>query len=95
MITLAVNYLIRSGHEREAENYLRELRAQSRREPGCRTYEVHRSLEEPREFLIFEQYDNLDALEAHRRTQHFLQFGKEGLQTIAERRTATTYEPFA
>jgi quinol monooxygenase YgiN len=95
MITLAVSYLIRSGHESEAENFLRELRVQSRREPGCRTYEVHRSLEEPREFLIFEQYDDLAALEAHRQTPHFLHFGKQGLQTIAERRTATTYEPFA
>jgi autoinducer 2-degrading protein len=94
MITLVVNYVIRPGHEQEAEGFLRELRTASRSESGCRTYEVHRSLEEPRAFLIFEQYDDQAALEAHRETPHFLQFGRNGLQTIMESRTAGTFEPF-
>lgn len=94
MITLVVNYLIRAGREAEAERYLRELISHSRREPGCRTYNVHRSIEEPREFLIYEQYDDAAALDAHRAAPHFAEFGKNGLQTIAERRVAATYEPF-
>jgi autoinducer 2-degrading protein len=94
MITLVVSYVIAEGREAEAESYLRTLRTESRREPGCRTYEVHRSLEEPRTFLIFEQYDDLAALDAHRGTPHFTHFGKNGLQTIMESRTAATYEPF-
>jgi quinol monooxygenase YgiN len=73
---------------------LRALRTESRREPGCRTYDVHRSLEQPRTFLIFEQYDDPAALDAHRETPHFTDFGKNGLQTIMESRSATTYEPF-
>jgi quinol monooxygenase YgiN len=94
MITLAVNYVIRPGHEHEAEGFLRELRTESRREPGCRTYDVHRSVDEPRAFLIFEQYDDLAALEAHRQTPHFTRLGRNGLQTIMESRTAGTFEPF-
>jgi len=94
MITLVVTYVIAEGREPEAESYLRALRTESRREPGCRTYEVHRSLEVPRTFLIFEQYDDLTALDAHRETPHFAHFGKNGLQTTMESRAAATYEPF-
>ena len=73
---------------------MRELIGASRREPGCRVYEVHRSLEHPRTYLIYEQYDDFVALEAHRQTGHFAQFGKNGLMTVMEKRTAATFESF-
>jgi quinol monooxygenase YgiN len=94
VVTLAVTYVIRAGREREAESFLRNLVAQSRKEPGCRTYTVHRSLDDPRTFFIYEQYDDAGALEAHRQTPHFLEFGRNGLQTIMESRVAGTYEAF-
>ena len=94
MLTLVVTYVIAPGREKEAEDYLRALRAASRDEPGCRSYEVHRAIEEPRTYLIYEQYDDQAALDAHRDTPHFQRFGKNGLQTIAARRIAATYEPF-
>jgi quinol monooxygenase YgiN len=95
MVTLVVTYVIQAGLETEAEAHLRALTAASRAEPGCRAYEVHRSLEHPRTYLIYERYDDLVALEAHRQTPHFLTFGKNGLQTIMESRAAGTYEVFA
>jgi len=95
MVTLVVTYVIQPGRESEAESFLRELAAASRQEAGCRAYEVHRSLEHPRTFLIYERYDDLVALEAHRQTPHFLTYGKNGLQTIMESRAAGTYEAFA
>jgi quinol monooxygenase YgiN len=95
MVTLVVTYVIQAGRESEAEAFLRELIAASRREPGCRAYEVHRSLEHPRTFLIYERYEDFVALEAHRQTAHFLRFGKNGLMTIMESRAAATYEAFA
>ncbi|GAC1441789.1 MAG: hypothetical protein NVSMB59_02850 [Vulcanimicrobiaceae bacterium] len=95
MITLAVTYVFESGHEREAERYLRELLAASRLEPGCRTYDVNRSTEHAGTFLIYERYDDPAALDAHRASPHFERFGKNGIQTIAQSRVAAVYEPFA
>jgi autoinducer 2-degrading protein len=95
MVTLVVTYVIQAGREAEAESHLRALIAASRAEPGCRAYDVNRSLEHPRTFLIYERYDDVVALEAHRQTPHFLTFGKNGLQTIMESRVAGSYEPFA
>jgi quinol monooxygenase YgiN len=95
MVTLVVTYVIQAGREVEAEAHLRALAAASRAETGCRAYEVHRSLEHPSTFLIYERYDDAAALEAHRQTPHFLTFGKNGLQTIMESRVAGTYETLA
>lgn len=95
MITLAVTYVFRAGHEAEAEGFLRELIAATRREPGCRTYEIHRSKDDPRTFFLYEQYDDEAALDAHRASPHFERFGKNGIQTIAQSRTAALYVPFS
>jgi autoinducer 2-degrading protein len=93
MITIAVTYVIREGCETRAEAFMRELTAATRAEPGCRTYGIHRSLEHPRTYLFFEEYDDAAAFEAHRASPHFARLGKNGLQTIMESRIAATYEP--
>jgi len=95
MIALAVTYVIAPGREAEAEGHLRELIAASRREPGCRSYDVFRAQDDVRSFFIFERYDDEAALEAHRASPHFERHGKNGLQTLMESRNAALYVPFA
>ncbi|GAC1309767.1 MAG: hypothetical protein NVSMB21_16740 [Vulcanimicrobiaceae bacterium] len=95
MITLAVTYVFRAETLARAEGHLRDLIAPTRAEPGCRTYEIFRAKDDPHAFLFFEQYDDEAALDAHRASTHFERFGKNGIQTIAERRVATLYESFS
>ena len=40
-------------------------------EPGCVLYRAARSTEDPDMFLLYEEYVDQDALEAHRGTPHF------------------------
>ncbi|MBD5655760.1 MAG: antibiotic biosynthesis monooxygenase [Candidatus Eremiobacteraeota bacterium] len=95
MITLVVVYVFSPGREAEAEGYLRELIVASRAEPGCRTYNVHRAKDEARTYMLYEQYDDEAALEAHRATPHFKRFGSGGLQTVMDSRNAALYVPFS
>lgn len=44
------------------------------KEPGCRRFEISRSLDKANVFTLAEAYDDLAALEAHRLTPHFLLF---------------------
>ena len=44
------------------------------KEPGCRRFEISRSLDKSNVFTLAEAYDDLAALEAHRLTPHFLLF---------------------
>jgi len=93
MLALAVTYVIKSGHEAEAVEFLKRLPAETRREPGDRLYLAHRAQDDPRTFFLYEQYDDQAALDAHRATPHFEQYGKNGLQRIAESRHPSLYVP--
>ena len=93
MICLTVTYTIRPGHEDEAVEHFRRLIAPSRAEPGCLTYLVHRDVNEPRTFFLYEQYRDAAAFDAHRSSAHFMEHGRNGVQRIAESRVAHVGEP--
>ncbi|HEY2158645.1 MAG TPA: putative quinol monooxygenase [Isosphaeraceae bacterium] len=95
MICVAVTYLIQSGQEAKALGHFQALTKATRAEPGCRMYQVHRSPSNPRQFFIYEQYDDPAALDAHRATPHFLEHARDGLFPIVESRTPEIYEPLA
>ena len=93
MVCLAVTYLVLPNREAEAVVLFQKLTRVTRTEPGCRMYQVHRSLSEPRRFFIYEQYDDEAALEAHRQSLHFDELVQRGLFRIIENRTPELYAP--
>ena len=95
MVCVAVTYIIKPGHESEAVALFGKLTGPTRAEPGCRIYLAHRSSSDPRRFFLFEQYDDQDALDAHRASEHFAQYATGGLFPILESRTPEIYEPLA
>lgn len=93
MVVLAVTWMAKVGHENEVATLFTKLSEQSRTEPGCQMYQVHRHKTEPRRFFIYEQYKDDAALEAHRAAPHFLQFARKDLPKIADRVEGHLYEP--
>lgn len=93
MVVLAVTWVAKTGRETEVSELFSKLTAQSRNEPGCVMYQVHRHRTEPRRFFIYEQYKDDTALEAHRSAAHFLQYAKKELPKIADRVEGQLYEP--
>jgi autoinducer 2-degrading protein len=93
VVCLDVMYTIRAGHEDEAADDLRKLAAETRKEPGNLLYLTHRSIEDPRKFLIYEQYRSQAALETHQTKDYFQHYSVNGLRKIAESRIAGTYRP--
>jgi quinol monooxygenase YgiN len=81
------------GREIEVAELFSKLTRESRKEPGCLMYQVHRHRTEPRRFFIYEQYKDETALEAHRNATHFLQYAKKDLPKIADRVEGHLYEP--
>jgi quinol monooxygenase YgiN len=93
MVVLAVTWMARVGHEADVAAVFSKLTEESRKEPGCVTYQVHRHKTEPRRFFIYELYKDDGALEAHRAAAHFLQYARKELPKIAERMEGNLYEP--
>ena len=80
------------GQEATVADALAHLMAHSRTEPACRIYQVHTSLEEPRLFFIYEQYDDKAAFDAHVASAHFEQFGRNLAIPLLESRERAYYE---
>ncbi len=95
MVVLAVTWMAKVGHEAAVVALFSKLTEESRKEPGCVMYQVHRHKTDPRKFFIYEQYKDDAALEAHRSTPHFLQFARKDLTKIAERVEGQLYDPLA
>jgi len=93
MVVLAVTWMAKVGREAEVAKLFTRLTDESRKEPGCSIYQVHRHKTEPRRFFIYEQYKDDAALEAHRTAPHFLQFARKDLPRIADRVEGHLYEP--
>lgn len=93
MIVLKVDMLVKPGSEDKCKEYLRILQEHSRQEQGCLMYVGHQSTQEPRRFLIYEQYKDQAALDAHRNAPYFKQHVSGGLDGIVESRSRELYRP--
>jgi (4S)-4-hydroxy-5-phosphonooxypentane-2,3-dione isomerase len=93
MVVLAVTWIAKAGYETEVAELFRKLQAESRKEPGCRLYQVHTHRNDPRRFFIYEQYDDDAALQAHRDSRHFQELAAKKLSLIAERQQGDLYQP--
>jgi len=93
MVVLAVTWMAKTGKETEVADIFSRLTAESRKEPGCAMFQVHRHRTEPRRFFIYEQYKDDAALESHRATPHFLQYAKKDLPKVADRVEGQLYDP--
>lgn len=93
MIVLAVTWQAKTGHEKEVATLFEKLTKESRREPGCLMYQVHRHKEKPGLFFIYEQYKDEAALDAHRNSAHFLDYARKQLPAVADRLQGDLYDP--
>src|ERR1700679_451337 len=85
MVVLAVAWMAKAGNDADVVPIFAKLTEESRKEPGCLMYQVHRHKTEPRRFFIYEQYKDDAALEAHRGAPHFLQYARKDLPNAEQR----------
>jgi quinol monooxygenase YgiN len=91
---VAATWVAREGEEDRVAEAIRQLAAGSRTEPGCRFYQPNRDPESPRKFFIYEIYDDPAAVDAHRDSEHFQQFGAGEAIPLLETRQLDFYETF-
>jgi quinol monooxygenase YgiN len=90
MISFTVRMRFSPDDHDDIERILRELTRLSRHEPGCVSYIPHFIDGDANTVLIYEQYQDEAAVEAHRATHHFAQFAIGGLyQKMLERSVET------
>jgi quinol monooxygenase YgiN len=61
---------VMEGKENEFESLFRELVIEVRKyDKGCNYYDLYKS-DQPRTYLVMEQYENRDALQKHQTSEH-------------------------
>ena len=74
MVSFTVRLQFSPEDRAEIASTLALLAAESRLEPGCVTYIPHQVQDDADSFLIYEQYRDSQALEAHRASEHFRKY---------------------
>lgn len=90
MLSFTVRMRFNKDDREKIAEVLRHLAIASREEPGCSNYVPHQVDGDPETILIYEQYKDQAALDAHRASAHFEQYAVGGLyQMMKERSTET------
>jgi quinol monooxygenase YgiN len=90
---LVARWVAKDGNGDAVAAAIEKLIEPSRSEPGCLRYLPNRNLADPRVFLIFEEYVDEAAYQAHAASEHFARHGLgEGIPLL-ESREREFYEP--
>ena len=84
-VTLIVILRAREGQETLLEAELRALVGPSRKEEGCLTYNLHRSVDSPGALLLHEVWTSREAHTEHTHTPHFLRWNARKDALLAPR----------
>jgi quinol monooxygenase YgiN len=79
MISFTVRMKFSPQDREDVAEMLRMLTEASRQEPGCVSYIPHRVEGDPDAVVIYEQYRDHAAADAHRQSPHFARYAVGGL----------------
>lgn len=77
-------------HQARALEVYRELVDATRREAGCLSYELLQRVDDSTRFLLVEEWESQDQLDAHTRTDHFVRLVAE-LEQLEQAAPAELY----
>ena len=89
---LVARLTARDGEQDRAADLIGRLVEATRAEPGNVHYIPHRDPEDPRVFLMYEQYRDKAAFEEHGQTEHFQSIAVGELFPLMEGRERNFYE---
>ena len=89
---LVVRMTAKDGEQDRVAELIPQLVEGSRAEPGNIHYIAHRDPEDPRVFLMYEQYRDKAAFEEHGQTEHFQALAVGELFGLMEKRERNFYE---
>ncbi len=96
MYVVVARYYTKDGAQDEVLSILRQVVPLSRAETGNRAYIVNQSAADPRQILLYEQYDDEAAFQFHASREEFADLVKGRIWPLLESRVReiyTTIEP--
>ena len=85
MFVLSVNLRIKPEHVESCTAKTIENAIASRKEPGCKQFDVLVDPKDPTQLMLYEVYVDEKAFEAHQQTAHFKKYAAEAVPLFASR----------
>jgi quinol monooxygenase YgiN len=86
-----VSIRVKPGCDQALEDAFQDLAASTRRELGCITYQLHRSIQDPSLYFVYERYVDESAFRHHQATDHFTRVVKGIVPSLVEGREITQF----
>ena len=86
MITILATYVVSPGQEEEVADALRDYVPVVLTEPGCVAFTAYRGIDEPRRFVLVEQYTDRATIDAHVASPHYTEIAVDRIRPLLESR---------
>jgi quinol monooxygenase YgiN len=91
-VQLVARYRIGVNQEGEVMALVAELQKATIAEPGCRSFEVYRRVDDVRYLAILARYTSREAFEAHQASEHFHHYVENGVDRRVDHRSVHVYD---
>ena len=92
-VTVVARFDAREGHRDDVRDLLGWMVEHTRQEPGCARYDLYAQRDDARTFVLVESYKDPDALEAHRATDHYIEYRRRIADMLEGQIGVTVLEP--
>lgn len=91
MIMVEAKIRAKNGDRDKIISKSEDLIKSTRLESGCISYNLYASTEDNNALMMFEKWENMDALNKHMKTEHFKAFGDAIEEFLAENMNINIY----
>jgi quinol monooxygenase YgiN len=92
MFVIVAQWYAKAGKEDEVAELVRQAMQSTRAEPGCRVFMVNRSVDDRRKFLLYEQFVDRAAFDAHTSTDAFKEIVLGRIVPLLDTRVREIYD---
>lgn len=93
MLIYAVDVLVKQGFEKDFIKVTGENYEATRREPGNYRFDLSQHRDDPGRFFLYEVYQDQEAVDAHKRTAHYLRWKETVAPWMARPREGRCFIP--
>ncbi|HUV43832.1 MAG TPA: putative quinol monooxygenase [Dehalococcoidales bacterium] len=91
MIVLVAVLQVAEGKGNEVVEEFKKLVPTVLQDPGTISYNINQAADNPDKVMVYEKYEDMDALKYHGQTEHFKAFGQATRSLFAGRPEITLY----
>lgn len=92
MFVIVAQWYAKAGQEDHVASLVKEMIPHARAEKGCRLFMVNRAVDDPRRFVLYEQFADRAAFEAHTQTAEFKRLVAGQIVPLLETRVREVFE---